>query len=318
MRSPTLYPPIEPYRSGHLQVSDLHRIYFEECGNPVGKPAVFIHGGPGGGTEPEHRRLFDPEKYRIVLFDQRGCGQSTPHAELRDNTTWDLVADIECIRTHLEIDRWLLFGGSWGSTLSLAYASEHPDRVSEMVLRGIFLLRQEEIDWFYQDGAGRFFPAEWQSYLAPIPAEEQHDMVGAYYRRLTSPSKDVRRTAARAWSIWEGSTSTLLSEPDKIKQAGEDRFAEAFARIECHYFLNKGFFLTDGYLLDQATRFRDIPATIIQGRYDMVCPIKSAWDLSNKWAGADLIVIGNAGHAYSETGTLISLIQAVDAYAAPA
>ena len=318
MRNPTPYPPIEPYRVGHLQVSDLHRVYFEESGNPNGKPAIFIHGGPGGGTEPGHRRLFDPEKYRIVLFDQRGCGQSTPHAELRENTTWDLVADMERLRVHLGIDRWLLFGGSWGSTLSLAYASEHPDRVTEMVLRGIFLLRQEEIDWFYQDGAGRFFPAEWQAYLAPIPAEERHDMVGAYYKRLTSTDNEVRRAAAKAWSIWEGSTSTLLNDPNKVQQAGEDAFAEAFARIECHYFSHKGFFETDGYLLDQAARFQNIPATIVQGRYDMVCPIKSAWDLSNRWPGAELIVIGDAGHAYSEAGTLSALIQTLDTYAAGA
>ncbi len=315
MGQPTLYPAIEPYRTGHLQVSDLHQVYFEECGNPEGKPVVFIHGGPGGGTEPGHRRLFNPENYRIVLFDQRGCGQSTPHAALEDNTTWDLVADMERLREYLQIERWMLFGGSWGSTLSLAYAVRHPQRVSEMVLRGIFLLRQEEIHWFYQDGAGRFFPEEWQAYLAPIPVEERHDMVAAYYKRLTSPDETERRTAARAWSIWEGSTSTLLNDPAKVRQAGEDHFAEAFARIECHYFLNKGFFETDGYLLDHAGRYQDIPATIVQGRYDMVCPIKSAWDLSNAWPKAELVVVDDAGHAYSEAGTLAALLEAVDKYA---
>ena len=315
-RAPALYPPIEPYRTGHLQVSDLHRVYFEECGNPHGKPAIFVHGGPGGGIEPNHRRLFDPERYRIVLFDQRGCGQSTPHAELRENTTWDLVADMERLRERLGIDRWMLFGGSWGSTLSLAYGVRHPDRVSEMVLRGIFLLRQEEIDWFYQDGAGRFFPEEWQAYLDPIPPDERHDMVRAYYERLTSSDDAVHRTAARAWSIWEGSTSTLLNDPAKVEQAGEDAFAEAFARIECHYFLNKGFFERDGYLLDQVARYRHIPATIVQGRYDMVCPIKSAWDLSQRWPKAELFVIGAAGHAYSEAGTLEALVAATDSYGA--
>jgi proline iminopeptidase len=315
-REPAPYPPIEPYRTGHLQVSDLHRVYFEECGNPDGKPALFVHGGPGGGIEPEHRQLFDPERYRIVLFDQRGCGQSTPHAELRENTTWDLVADMERLREHLGVDQWLLFGGSWGSTLSLAYAVRHPANVSEMVLRGIFLLRQDEIDWFYQDGAGRFFPEEWAAYLAPIPPEERRDMVSAYYKRLTSPDAEVRRGAAKAWSIWEGSTSTLLADPAKIRQAGDDTFADAFARIECHYFLNKGFFETDGYLLEQAGRYRDIPATIVQGRYDMVCPVKSAWDLAGVWPKATLAVIDDAGHAYSEPGTLKALIKATDTYAA--
>lgn len=315
-RGPALYPPIEPYRTGHLQVSDLHRVYFEECGNPDGKPVLFVHGGPGGGIEPEYRRLFDPERYRIVLFDQRGCGQSTPHAELRENTTWHLVGDMERLRAHLGVDRWLLFGGSWGSTLSLAYAVRHPANVSEMVLRGIFLLRQEEIDWFYQDGAGRFFPEEWAAYLAPIPPGERLDMVGAYYKRLTSPDAEVRRVAAKAWSTWEGSTSTLLADPAKIQQAGDDTFADAFARIECHYFVNKGFFETDGYLLEQAGHYRDIPATIVQGRYDMVCPAKSAWDLAKVWPMADLTMIADAGHAYSEPGTLKALIEATDTYAA--
>lgn len=309
-----VFPPIEPYRSDHLQVSDLHRIYFEECGNPNGKPALFVHGGPGGGVEPAHRQLFDPAAYRIILFDQRGCGRSTPHAELRENTTWDLVADMERLRAHLGIDKWMLFGGSWGSTLSLAYAVRHAERVSQMVLRGIFLLRQEEIDWFYQDGAGRFFPQEWQDYIAPISPEERHDMVGAYYQRLTSTDTAVRSAAAKAWSVWEASTSTLAFDHAKIAQASGDTFADAFARIECHYFLNRGFFPSDGFLLDEVARYRDIPAIIVQGRYDMVCPIKSAWDISRAWPKAELLVITDAGHASSEAGTLNALVSATNRF----
>jgi proline iminopeptidase len=313
--NPIVFPPIDPYRTGRLQVSDLHRIYFEECGNPNGKPALFIHGGPGGGIEPAHRQLFDPARYRIVLFDQRGCGQSTPHAELRDNTTWDLVADMERLRCHLDIESWMLFGGSWGSTLALAYATRHADRISQLVLRGIFLLRQEEIDWFYQDGAGRFFPKEWAAYCAPIPQGERSDMVRAYHRRLTSDDAAARQQAAKAWSVWEASTSTLRPSAAKVAQASEDDFADAFARIECHYFLNRGFFPQDGFLLHEAARYRHLPAAIVQGRYDMVCPIKSAWDLSQAWPRADMSVIEDAGHAYSEQGTLAALIAATNRFA---
>ena len=312
---PRLFPPIDPYRTGHLYVSDLHRIYYEECGNPDGKPAIFVHGGPGGGCDADHRRLFDPARYRIVLFDQRGCGRSTPHAELRDNTTWDLVDDMEKLRAHLGIERWMLFGGSWGSTLSLAYAVRHPRRVSEMVLRGIFLLRKEEIDWFYQDGAGRFFPEAWQDYLAPIPADERGDMVSAYYGRLTSEDVDTRQEAARAWSVWEASTSSLLQSPARIAEAHGERFADAFARIECHYFINRGFFEIDGYLLQQVDRYRHVPAVIVQGRYDMVCPIKSAWELAKAWPSAELVVAEDSGHAYSEPATLAALLEATNRFA---
>ncbi len=310
-----LYPAIEPFDTGVLDVTDLHRVYYEECGNPDGKPVVFIHGGPGGGCDADHRRLFDPARYRIVLFDQRGCGRSTPHAELRCNTTWDLVADMEALRTHLGISRWMLFGGSWGSTLALAYATRHAEYVTEMVLRGIFLLRKEEIDWFYQDGAGRFFPEAWQRYLMPIAEAERGDIVRAYYARLTSDDDETRRAAARAWSVWEASTSSLLTNPARIAEAEGDRFAEAFARIECHYFTNAGFFERDGYLLDQAASYAHIPAVIVQGRYDMVCPIKSAWELAQAWPKADLIIAEDAGHAYSERATLDALIGATDRFA---
>lgn len=312
----TLYPPIEPYRSGHLNVSDLHSVYFEECGNPDGKPALFIHGGPGGGCDADHRRLFDPEKYRIVLFDQRGCGRSTPHAELRDNTTWHLVDDMEQLRRHLGIETWLLFGGSWGSTLALSYATRHAERVSQMVLRGIFLLRREELIWFYQDGAGRFFPEEWIRYLEPIPAAERDDLIKAYYARLTSEDDAVRREAAKSWSVWEGATSFLRRNPARIAEAGEDRFADAFARIECHYFINGGFFERDGFLLEQVARYAHIPAVIVQGRYDMVCPIKTAWELKQRWEAAELVVAEDAGHAYSEPATLNALMEATDRFSA--
>lgn len=309
------YPSIEPYRTGHLDVSDLHKVYYEECGNPDGKPALFIHGGPGGGCDADHRRLFDPARYRIILFDQRGCGRSTPHAELRNNTTWDLVADMEQLRQHLGIQRWMLFGGSWGSTLALAYATRHADRVSQMVLRGIFLLRREELNWFYQDGAGRFFPDEWERYVAPIPRAERNDLIKAYYDRLTSRDDAIRREAARAWSIWEGSTSYLRQNSARIAEAGKDRFAEAFARIECHYFINGGFFSSDDYLLNQVERYAHIPAVIVQGRYDMVCPIKTAWDLKQRWHKAELIVAEDAGHAYSEPAILDALLAATDRFA---
>lgn len=311
----SLYPSIEPYRTGHLDVSELHSVYFEECGNPEGKPALFIHGGPGGGCDADHRRLFDPAKYRIILFDQRGCGRSTPHAELRDNTTWDLVADMERLRQHLDVERWLLFGGSWGSTLALAYATRHGDRISQMVLRGIFLLRRDELRWFYQDGAGRFFPDEWNQYLAPIPEAERDDMIKAYYARLTSANDSVRQEAARAWSIWEGSTSYLRQNAARIEEAGEDLFAEAFARIECHYFVNEGFFESDGFLLEQVARYSHIQAVIAQGRYDMVCPIKTAWDLKERWPRAELVIAEDAGHAYSEPAILDTLLDATDRFA---
>lgn len=312
---PMPYPATEPFRTQRLRVSDLHELHIEECGNPRGKPALFLHGGPGGGVEPWHRQFFDPAKYRLVLFDQRGCGRSTPHAELRENTTWDLVADIERIRQHLGIARWLVFGGSWGSTLALAYAERHPEAVSELVLRGIFLLRRREIEWFYQEGASWMYPDAWEHFLAPIPVAERDDMLAAYHRRLTSPDAELRSTAARAWSIWEGSTSKLLPSGDMVMRFGESRFAEAFARIESHYFVNRGFFEADDWLIRNVDRIRHIPAVIVQGRYDVVCPMRSAWDLHRAWPEADFRVVADAGHAASESGTLAQLIDATDRFA---
>lgn len=309
------YPPIEPYRTQRLKVSELHEIYLEECGNPNGRPVVFLHGGPGGGSEPWHRQFFDPRRYRMVLFDQRGCGKSTPHAELRENTTWDLVADMERIRSLLGIEQWVVFGGSWGSTLALAYAETHPERVRALVLRGIFLLRPEEIRWFYQEGASWVFPDAWEHYLEPIPQSERGDLVAAYHRRLTSENAAVRREAAYAWSTWEGATSKLLQSEDMIARYGSDRFAEAFARIECHYFTNGGFFRSPNQLLEDAHKIRHIPGVIVQGRYDVVCPMRSAWDLHRAWPEATLTVVPDAGHAASEHGTLTQLIEAADHFA---
>ena len=310
----TLYPDIEPYDSGYLQVSPLHRIYFEQCGNPGGKPAVFVHGGPGAGCNAKSRRFFDPARYRIVLFDQRGCGRSTPHAELADNTTWHLVADMERIREQLRIERWQVFGGSWGSTLALAYAETHPDRVTELVLRGIFMLRRWELEWFYQKGCDAIFPDAWEDYLAAIPAVEHGGLMGAYYRRLTSPDPAVRLAAARAWSMWEGGTSFLKPSPDYIAATGSDEFALAFARIECHYFVHGGFFDVDDQLLRDAHKLKRIPAVIVQGRYDVVCPIRSAWDLHRAWPEAGLRIVGDAGHSALEPGITHELVCATDRF----
>src|SRR5579872_5908076 len=277
-----LYPPIEPYNTGRIQVSAVHEIYFEESGNPLGKPVVFLHGGPGGGSDPKQRRFFHPEKYRIINFGQRGCGKSTPYASLEANTTWDLVADIEKIREHLGIARWQVFGGSWGSTLALAYSEMHPDRVTELVLRGIFLLRKQEIDWFYQRGASVLYADAWEPYLAHIPPAEQGDLLSAYHRRLISDDPAVRLAAAKIWSGWEGATSKLLPDAAFAGHYEEDEFALAFARIEAHYFMNKGFFETDDQLLRDASRIRSIPGVIVQGRYDVVCPMDSAWALHRR------------------------------------
>jgi proline iminopeptidase len=309
-----LYPEIEPYRTGRLRVSDLHEIYFEESGNPAGKPAIFVHGGPGGGTEPKQRRFFDPQAYRIVLFDQRGCGKSTPHACLEENTTWHLIADMEALREHLGIARWQVFGGSWGSTLSLAYAEKHPDRVTELVLRGIFLLRRQEIEWFYQRGAGVLFPDAWEGYLAPIPEAERGNLLMAYHRRLLSPDPEVRLSAAQAWSVWEGRTSCLLPNPELIAKTQGEEFALAFARIECHYFVNGGFFERDGQLLDEVPRIRHIPTVIVQGRYDVVCPMESAWALYRAFPEADLRVVPDAGHSAMEPGIVHELVEATDRF----
>ncbi len=307
-----LFPTRKPYRQGNLRVSRIHTIHFEECGNPRGKPLVFLHGGPGGGIEPVYRRYFDPHKWRVVLFDQRGCGKSKPHAELRENTTWDLVSDIEKLREHLGIARWVVFGGSWGSTLSLAYSQAHPQRCKGIVLRGIFLLRRSELAWFYQEGASHIFPDAWERYLEPIPPRERGDLMRAYYRRLTSPSREVRLRAARAWSIWEASTSKLIQDPNLVRRFARGRFAESFARIEAHYFVNRGFLRTENQLLEGVKRIRGIPAVIVQGRYDVVCPMRSAWELHRAWPEAKFIVVPYAGHSMTEPGIRKALMEETD------
>ena len=310
----SLYPEIEPFDRGMLPVSPLHTLYYEQSGNPHGKPVVFLHGGPGGGTNPKCRRFFDPAIYRIVLFDQRGCGQSTPHAELTDNTTWDVVADIERVREHLGIDRWQVFGGSWGSTLALAYAQTHPEKVTELVLRGIFMLRREELEWFYQKGCDALYPDAWEAYLAAIPEVERGDLMSAYHRRLTSSDPAVRSAAARAWSVWEGATSFLWQDKSHIESSAADEFALAFARIECHYFVNGGFFEHGDQLLRNVDRIRHIPAVIVQGRYDVVCPLRSAWNLHRAWPEADLHIVQDAGHSAFEPGILHQLLEATDRF----
>jgi proline iminopeptidase len=310
-----LYPPIEPGRSGHLAVGDGHDIYWEECGNPEGKPVVFLHGGPGAGCDARSRRFFDPARYRICLFDQRGCGRSRPHASLEHNTTWDLVADIEKLRAQLGIERWQVFGGSWGSTLALAYAEAHPERVTELVLRGIFLLRKRELDWFYQEGASAMYPDRWEEYLAPIPRAERGNLMRAFYKRLTGEDRAAAQAAARAWSVWEGSTSYLLIDEDNVRRWGEDEFSLAVARIECHYFVNGGFMRSESQLLDDIGRIRHLPAMIVQGRHDVVCPMFTAWDLHRAWPEAELRVIGDAGHSAFEPGIIDALIRATDRFA---
>ncbi len=298
-----------------LKVSDLHEIYVEQCGNPKGKQIVFLHGGPGGGCTEDHRRYFNPEKYNITLFDQRGCGRSIPHAELKDNTTWDLVSDIEKIRETLKIDQWHVFGGSWGSTLALAYAVTHPERVSALILRGIFLCRPSEIHWFYQEGASQIFPDFWETYRDFIPENERSNFVQAYYSRLTSPDENLRLTAARIWSKWEAATSYLLVKPESIEEYDGAHKALAFARIECHYFMNNAFFKTDNYLIEQANKLKNIPIKIVQGRYDIVCPAKSAWELHKAIPHSQLQIIPDAGHAVSEIGIRTALLNATDEFA---
>ena len=309
-----LYPKIEPYNQFDLKVSDLHTIHIEESGNINGKPVIFLHGGPGGGIEPVYHQYFDPEKWRIIIFDQRGCGQSTPHAELQENTTWDLIADIEKIRQHLEIDKWVVFGGSWGSTLSLSYAITHPDRCKALVLRGIFMIRKKEINWFYQDGTSNIYPDAWEHYLRPIPEDERHDLVAAYYKRLTSNDDSVRIEAAKAWSIWEASTSKLIQSEESIHAFEDAKVAEAFARIECHYFTNRGFFDTDEWLLENVDKIRHIPTVIVQGRYDVVCPMISAWELHRAFPEADFEIVQNAGHSMTEEGIAAKLVENTDKF----
>ncbi|SEF54500.1 prolyl aminopeptidase Serine peptidase. MEROPS family S33 [Thermomonospora echinospora] len=315
----TLYPPIEPHDCGLLDVGDGNHIYWEVCGNPDGKPAVMVHGGPGGGCTAEHRRQFDPQAYRIVLFDQRNCGRSKPHAadpqvSLETNTTWHLVADMERLREHLGIDRWLVFGGSWGSTLSLAYAQEHPDRVTELVLRGIFMLRPFELYWFYQEGASLLFPDAWEKYVAPIPEDEREDLIAAFGARLESGDRQERIAAARAWAQWEASALTLRPNPGLVDHFGEPDYAVAFARIENHYFRHEGFF-EEEQLLRNVERIRHIPAVIVQGRYDVCTPPATAWDLHRAWPEAEFHMVEDAGHSFDEPGILHRLIEATDRFA---
>lgn len=310
----TLYPEIEPYHSGRLNVGDGHELYYEECGNPRGKPVVYLHGGPGSGCNARMRRFFNPDVYRVILFDQRGCGRSTPHASLQDNTTWDLVNDIEVLRAALQIKRWQVFGGSWGSTLALAYAERHPEHVSELVLRGIFLGRAHEISWLYQQGTSRLFPEAWQQYLAPIPPGERNDLLNAYHRRLTSDDANEQLRAAQAWSTWEASTVQLLPTADVVASFSAERMARAIARIECHYFVN-ACFLSENQLLNDIGRIRGIPAVIVHGRYDVLCPAETAFELSQAWPEARLHIVPDAGHSAFEPGNAHELIVATDTFA---
>ncbi|MEQ9246382.1 MAG: prolyl aminopeptidase [Nitratireductor sp.] len=310
----TLYPEIEPFDSGMLDVGDGHTVYWERVGTRGAKPAVFLHGGPGGGCSPTHRRAFDPEKYDVVLFDQRGCGRSKPHAELEANTTWHLVADIERLRNMMGVDKWQVFGGSWGSTLALAYAETHPECVSELILRGIYTLTRAELEWYYQFGVSQMFPEKWERFIAPIPEAERGDLMGAYRRRLVSENRAVQLEAAKAWSLWEGETITLLPDPGLTEQHGGDDFAIAFARIENHFFVHGGWF-EEGQLLRDAHKLTGIPGVIVHGRYDMPCPAHYAWQLHKAWPDAEFHLIEGAGHAFSEPGILDRLIRATDQFA---
>lgn len=305
----TLYPEIKPYARHQLAVDHPHELYVDESGTPDGLPVVFVHGGPGAGCDEASRRWFDPTVYRIVTFDQRGCGRSTPHASLDRNTTWDLVADMERIREHLGIDKWVLFGGSWGSTLALAYAQTHPERVHALILRGIFLCRPQEIEWFYQAGASRLFPDYWEDYLAPIPAEERHDLVAAFYRRLTGSDQIAQMHAAKAWSVWEGRTATLRPNGHVIERFSEPQRALSIARIECHYFVNDAFLEADQLLRDMH-KIAHIPGVIVHGRYDVICPLDNAWALHQAWPNSELLIIRDAGHAAGEPGITDALVRA--------
>jgi len=307
-----LYPEIEPFETATLAVSEMHTLYYERCGNPDGRAAVFLHGGPGGGLEPEYRRYFDPEAYHVVLFDQRGAGRSTPHAELRENTTWHLVDDMERLRERLGISSWVVLGGSWGSTLGLAYAETHPDRVEGLIVRGIFLGREHEIRWLYQEGASALFPDAWEGYLAPIPRAERDDLLSAYPRRLTSDVEEVRLEAAKAWSVWEASISKLRPDPDLVDHLSEPHQALPLARLECHYLLHRCFFDTDTQLLDGVETIARIPGTIVNGRYDVVCPPRNAWALHRAWPAAELDIVPDAGHSGLEPGIVAALVAATD------
>jgi proline iminopeptidase len=304
-----LHPDIKPYTAHRLAVDDLHNLHIEECGNSHGLPVLFLHGGPGAGCEPMHRRFFDPRVYRIIVFDQRGCGQSTPHAELHNNTTWHLIADIEAIRQYLHIDRWVIFGGSWGSTLGLAYAETHPERVLGLILRGVFLCRPRDIQWFYQEGTNRLFPDAWEHFVEPIPEAERDHLVHAYYRRLTGTDEVERLRVAKAWSTWEASTLTLEENPEVIGYFAEAHRALSLARIECHYFIND-IFLEPNQLLRDAHRLHGIPGIIVHGRYDVICPLDAAWDLHKAWPTSQLQIIPSAGHAASEPGIIDALVAA--------
>jgi proline iminopeptidase len=311
----TLYPEIEPYASGMLDVGDGHSLYWERCGTPGKKPAVFLHGGPGAGISPNHRRQFDPAKYDVLLFDQRGCGKSTPFASLDNNTTWDLVEDIEKLRTQVaEVEKWQVFGGSWGSTLSLAYAQTHPDRVTELVLRGIFLFAQHELDWLYKYGASELYPEGWDEFVSVVSKDERSDLVGAYRRQLTCDDEATKLRAAKAWSKWEGLTVTLLPDPEMIAEFTEDQHAIAIARIENHYMANRGW-LEEGQLLKGAEKLRGIPGVVVQGRHDCCTPPRAAWELKRAWPEVELNIVPDGGHLYNEPGILDGLIRATDKFA---
>ena len=308
-----LYPENDPFSVGWIETGTPHEVYFEECGARDGKPCVILHGGPGGAINPTMRRFFDPSRWRMTLFDQRGCGRSRPHARLEENTTWDLVADIERLRERAGVERWTVFGGSWGSTLALAYAATHPERVTALILRGVFLLSRREVRWFYQEGASLIFPDAWERYLAPIPEAERGDLLSAYHRRLNDPDPAVHGPAAAAWSRWEGDTISIRGPEARPAKFNEESFATAFARIECHYFVNGGFFPTDGWLLQQVDRIRAIPTWIVQGRFDVVTPMDAAWRLKTAWPQVNFEIIWDAGHASTEPGTISALVQATDA-----
>ena len=309
-----LFPPIQPYNEFYLKVSDTHTIFVEESGNPNGKPVIFLHGGPGGGIESIYRQYFNPDLWRIIIFDQRGCGKSMPSAELEQNTTWDLVNDIENIRKYLSIENWVVFGGSWGSTLSLSYAIKYPNKCNGLILRGIFLLRESEIKWFYQEGCSYLYPDEWENYTSLIPDNEKSDYVSAYYKRLTSPDDKTRYDAAKRWAKWEASTSKLIPNKDSLHHFDDIKIAEAFSRIECHYFINKGFFEYDGWILDHVDTLSSIPISIVQGRYDVVCPMQSAWDLHKKISHSKLYIIPDSGHSMLELGIQKKLIELTESF----